>query len=72
MRHRQIDFDSVPFKPNANKYRYLLQNEYPDISSLGAKSSTVVVDEPGSASSPGKKLLGDFTLYKVNKEFENF
>jgi len=22
--------------------------------------------------SPKKKLLGDFTMYKVNKEFENF
>lgn len=24
VRHRQIDFEKVPFKPNANKYRYLL------------------------------------------------
>ena len=29
--------------------------------------------EPNSASAMMKKhLLGDFTLYKVNKEFENF
>ena len=68
VRRRQISPDEVPYKPNPNKYRYLLSNTYPDTSNL-AKA-----DEPGSgcSHSPGKNLLGDFTVYKVNKEFDNF
>jgi len=70
IRNRQIDPDTVPYKSNPNKYRYLLHNQYPEISNLVDKASQ---DEPGSGgSSPHKRLLGDFSMHKVNKEFENF
>jgi len=31
-----------------------------------------IPEEPESASPKPKRLLGDFTMYKVNKEFDNF
>ena len=39
------------------------------------KASPLMFDQSASPSVPGKKnksLLGDYTLYRVNKEFENF
>lgn len=75
MRNKKIDPEDIPYKPNPNKYRYLLQNEYEEVSNLiraGNPTSPEQVTEPGSASSPKKRLLGDFTIYKVNREFENF
>ena len=39
------------------------------------KTSPLMYDASASPSVPGKKnksLLGDYTLYRVNKEFENF
>lgn len=41
------------------------------------KGSPMVFDtspgiSPGLAKKKGTSLLGDFTLYRVNKEFENF
>ena len=75
MRNKNISPDDVPYKPNPNKYRYLLQNEYEQVSNLtrpGNITSPDQVTEPDSASSPKKRLLGDFTIYKVNREFENF
>lgn len=27
-------FDTIPYKPNVNKFRYLLDDDYPDISNL--------------------------------------
>ena len=67
VRQRDIDYESVPYRPNANKYKYILQNKYEEVSNLQGINS----DENGGESSP-KKLLGDFTMIKVNKEFENF
>ena len=75
MRNKKINEEDIPYKPNPNKYRYLLHNEYEEVSNLiraGNALSPDQVTEPGSASSPKKRLLGDFTIYKVNREFENF
>ena len=66
LRKRDIDPESVPYLPNPNKYRYLLQNTYEETTNLLVPSA----DSPDPIQT--KKLLGDFTLYKVNKEFENF
>ncbi|CDW91165.1 camp dependent protein kinase a catalytic subunit [Stylonychia lemnae] len=68
---------NIPYKPNPLKYKYLLQNKYPPISSVTGVMNN---DEgegqnqpiPAKIDSPKKNLLGDFTLYKINKEFENF
>ncbi len=68
----------MPFKPNPMKYRYLLQNKYPQISSVhglldeGGEEATTSTSGPAKIESPKRNLLGDFTMYKVNKEFENF
>ena len=60
-------FDKIPYTPNANKFRYLLEDDYPDVSNLvSCPPSACNKDDPGSASSPTKRLLGDFTVYKVN------
>ena len=70
-----------PYKPNPMKFRYLLQNNYETLSNLGTITQSNNDDnplkmaaDPGSACSPSpkKRMLGDFTMYKVNKEFENF
>lgn len=97
IRAREIsaaDGDYIPYKPNPNAYRYLLQNQYEEISNLGKPSGDPLsphsplptfekngnqltnaadaLKEPHSAASPKKSLLGDFTVRKVNREFENF
>jgi hypothetical protein len=79
IRNKEIDSESIPYKPNPNKYKYLLDNQYEDVSSLlklQPCTATSLVgqtpDEPESASPKPKRLLGDFTMYKVNKEFDNF
>jgi hypothetical protein len=76
MRNKEIHPEEIPFKPNPNKYRYLLHNPFEDISNLirasAVGSPDQIPNEPTSASSPKKRLLGDFTVYKVNREFENF
>jgi hypothetical protein len=82
IRKKDIDPDEIPYKPNPNKYKYLLENNYEETSNLvrlqpGTSASIpgqtpCTVNEPESASSPKKRLLGDFTIYKVNKEFDNF
>lgn len=46
------------------KYRYLLSNKYELISNIDKYGTKV--------ESPKRNVLGDFTMYKVNKEFENF
>jgi len=69
----QRKLEPVPFKPNPLKYRYLLSNKYNSISSLhGESNSDGILQMASKIESPKKNLLGDFTLYKVNKEFENF
>ena len=55
--------EPVPYKPNPLKYRYLLQNKYEIISNI---------DNACKIESPKRNVLGDFTMYKVNKEFEKF
>lgn len=76
MRNKEILPEEIPFKPNPNKYRYLIHNEYEEVSNLirvpAINPPDQIPNEPGSASSPKKRLLGDFTIYKVNREFENF
>lgn len=79
IRNKEIDDDSIPYKPNPNKYRYLLENQYDSTSNLmrlQPQTATSLVgqipEEPESASPKPKRLLGDFTMYKVNKEFDNF
>ena len=68
----------VPYKPNAQKYQDLMKNNYPNISSLDPNGARVAYQPQKTAAySPNthkkkKPLLGDFTLYKVNKEFEHF
>jgi hypothetical protein len=72
---RQLD---VPYKPNPMKYKYLLNNKYETIDNLDPKGSgTKFAPEKSNEYSPGtqkkkKPILADFTMYKVNKEFENF
>ena len=66
IRNRDIyAFDKVFFTPNPNKFRYLLQDKYPNISNIPGNS-------PLLPESPNKHLLGDFTIYKVNRAFDNF
>ena len=36
------------------------------------KKKSNIVETPSSPSKKKNNLLGDFTLYRVNKEFENF
>ena len=67
MRHKTFSEEAVPYRPNPNKYRYLLHNEYPEISNLDSATTDLSKGE-----SPKKNLLGDFTMMKVNKEFEDF
>lgn len=70
VRERDFDSDEIPFKQSSDKHHHLLFNSYPQISNL-----LTIADEKselGSATSPQKRLLGDFTLYKVNKELEHF
>ena len=79
----------VPYKPNPMKYRYLLQNTYPIISSIKKEHNSITpIEETGETKeikeeakkvttqrfdSPTKRnLLGDLTIYRINKEFENF
>mmetsp|Transcript_12844 Transcript_12844/g.19889 ORF Transcript_12844/g.19889 Transcript_12844/m.19889 type:complete len:83 (+) Transcript_12844:4817-5065(+) len=69
IRHKEFD-DEIPYKPNPNKFRYLLSNEYDTQSSLAQPPSAT--GEVNSATSPKKSFLGDFTIFKVNREFENF
>lgn len=66
------------------KYQYLLQNNYERISNLQGELNNLQQnpdDDPSPNSrginrgnSPLKKtnMLGNFTVYRVNKEFENF
>ena len=68
-----------PYKPNPNAFKYLLNNNYELISNLDGindnSPSPLIAKEPnsgGTAGSPRKRVLGDFTMYKLNKEFENF
>lgn len=52
------------------KYRYLLQNKYESISNLnstGPDGLATKIESPKR-----QNILGDFTIYKVNKEFEHF
>jgi hypothetical protein len=42
IRKREIDEDDIPYKPNPNKYKYLLINEYEEKSNL-------IKFQPGSA-----------------------
>lgn len=83
LRNKVIDPKDVPYKPNPGKYRYILSNSYEDTCSgtvpesrpgteQRTRSGAGDYDAPGSAKSPRKKLLGDYTVYKVNKEFDNF
>ena len=82
VRQRDFDSDDIPYKSNPNKYKYLLSNEYPFVSNLNGviqtptnvftEGSTDKASDPNRTNSPQKKLLGDFTLYKVNREFYNF
>ena len=83
IRNKQQDPEDIPYKPNPNKYQYLLDNEYEEVSnlyrgqpgtaaSMPGQTPLTANEEPGSASSPKKRMLGDFTIYKVNKEFDNF
>ena len=57
--------EPVPFFPDPNKHRDLLLQEYEEISNLKYQRR---------AESPKKTnyFLGDISLYKINKEFENF
>ena len=65
--------EPVPYKPNPLKYRYLLLNKYNSISNIsGEQLSDGMQESPSRVESPKKSVLGDFTMYKVNKEFENF
>ena len=34
VRNRDIDAKDVPYQPNENKYKYILNNAYPDISNI--------------------------------------
>ena len=34
VRHLNIDYESIPYHANENKYRYILQNKYDDVSNL--------------------------------------
>eukprot|EP00347_Sterkiella_histriomuscorum_P015976 403354976 len=69
--------EPAPYKPNPLKYRYLLQNKYPKISSiqgiLPQDGENLLAQLPqNKVDSPKKSVLGDFTMHKINKEFENF
>ena len=71
IRKRDIDSEEVPFVPNLTKFNYVFNETHPEISNItGTEKSP---NEPNSSlSQNNKRLLGDFTIYKVNKEFENF
>ena len=69
IRNKDIEPADIPYKPNPQKYRYLLANEYPLQSSQVQASSGM---ETNNDQSPKKSFLGDFTMFKVNREFENF
>lgn len=65
----QMDM-SPPFSANANKYKYILFNTYPVISNMNDQNSNNVFI---SSDTPQKsKVLGDFTLQKINREFADF
>ena len=57
--------EPVPFIPDPNKYRELLTKEQEEISNLKFQRR---------AESPKKNnyFLGDISLYKINREFDNF
>ena len=65
---KQRQLQPVPFKPVLDKYNYILESEYETISNLKH-----IYGKQRSQDSPKKNyFLGDLSLYKINKEFENF
>jgi hypothetical protein len=71
VKRRQLD--PVPFKPDPNKYKDLLSNEYETVSNLKRASVWGAANKQARAESPKKGyFLGDISLYKINKEFEDF
>jgi hypothetical protein len=57
--------EPIPYKPNPMKYRYLLQNKYEPVTF--SKGSSPQADSPKK-----NNVLGGLTLYKINKELEDF
>ena len=57
--------EPVPYVPDSNKFRDVLTKEHEEISNLKYSKR---------AESPKKNnyFLGDISLYKINREFENF
>jgi hypothetical protein len=51
-----------PYMPNANKYRYLLQNQYPEVTSQTAPEQFKASDYISAEQPARTKLLGDFTV----------
>ena len=64
---RKRCLEPVPFVPERYKYHHLLQNEYKSLKNTDDPSTRASSVSPKRGS-----LLGDFTLYRVNKEFEDF
>lgn len=72
---KTLNNGEVPYKPNPMKYKYLLQNQYDMVSNLSKNSQEPLSPTTNyETKSPRKapKMLGNFTTYIVNKEFENF
>ena len=76
------DAIEVPYKPNPQAFQYLLGNPYETVSSLDGANPFASIPaaspdrpvEPSSATSFGnsRRRLGEMSMFKVNKEFENF
>ena len=57
--------EPIPYKPNPMKFRYLLQNSYQAVTNDMPQS-------PKQESPKKTQLLGGLSLYKINKELEDF
>jgi serine/threonine protein kinase len=67
---KQGQFDELPpYTPNPQKYKYILYNSYPEVSNLDSSlpNTNIFNDTPQKS-----KILGDFTMQKINKEFHDF
>jgi hypothetical protein len=67
--------EPVPYIPDANKNRHVLLNNYETINvgGSGGNGSSQKPDIKNKSDSPKKShFLGELSIYKINKEFENF
>lgn len=73
LRAHEIDEDKIPYVPEADRYFDLLKKteEYYEVSNQSATLHTEHEQSPVMPKT-ARVPLGDFTLVKVNKAFENF